>query len=59
MRATLLSLALLIGLFLPLAAPARAAEVEKCPDMIAGGPTIMKAALAADCDSDSASAARV
>ena len=48
MRPVLSALALLIGLFLPLAAPARAAEVEKCPDMIAGGPTIMKAALAAD-----------
>ncbi len=31
-----------------LAAPLRAAEVEKCPDMVAGGPTIMRAALATD-----------
>ena len=33
---------------LALGAPLRAAEVEKCPDMVAGGPTLMKAALAAD-----------
>ena len=44
MRPVLSALALLIAF----AAPARAAEVEKCPDMIAGGPTILRAALAAD-----------
>jgi len=31
-----------------LLAPARAAEIEKCPDMVARGPTIMKAALGGD-----------
>lgn len=36
------------ALFACFLAPARAAEVEKCPDMVAAGPTIMRAALAAD-----------
>lgn len=48
MRAGLSALALLLSAVLASALPARAAEVEKCPDMVAGGPTIMKAALAGD-----------
>ena len=48
MRAGLSALALLMSALFAPPAPLRAAEVEKCPDMVAGGPTIIRAALAGD-----------
>jgi L-ascorbate metabolism protein UlaG (beta-lactamase superfamily) len=41
-------IALIFAVFAFVFSPARAAEVERCPERVAGGPTILRAALAGD-----------